>query len=190
MPEQAYTGPPTDLDFEKALMFFHAYMYGPLQGKLRLYSARRVRSVAAAMPSDWEVFASMLVRDVGHKLASGIDLSNNEVKSAVSGGSYEYQYHRNTGRQKLAHDTRVGHLFFDHANNLRDVNLRYVHGSEMKEFFEKWLAEFPDPYRQRYRRSIPFQWVKANGILLMTLKDGEVTYPEPTQAAARDVVNG
>lgn len=22
--------PPSDLDFEKALMFFHAYMYGPL----------------------------------------------------------------------------------------------------------------------------------------------------------------
>lgn len=36
-------GPPTNLDFEKALMFFHAYMYGPVQGKLRLYSARGVR---------------------------------------------------------------------------------------------------------------------------------------------------
>ena len=37
-------GRPTDLDFEKALMFFHAYMYGPLQGKLSLYRARGVRS--------------------------------------------------------------------------------------------------------------------------------------------------
>jgi hypothetical protein len=36
-------GPPSDLDFEKSLMFFHAYMYGPLQGKLRLYAARGVR---------------------------------------------------------------------------------------------------------------------------------------------------
>jgi hypothetical protein len=32
-----FGAPPTDLDFEKSLMFFHAYMYGPLQGKLRLY---------------------------------------------------------------------------------------------------------------------------------------------------------
>lgn len=51
-------GPPTNLDFEKALMFFHAYMYGPLQGKLRLYRARDVRSAGKALTSDWEVFAS------------------------------------------------------------------------------------------------------------------------------------
>jgi hypothetical protein len=75
-------GPPTDLDFEKALMFFHAYMYGPLQGKLRLYKARNVRQQGAAMSSDWEVFASILVKDVGKKLASGVDLSKHEVKSA------------------------------------------------------------------------------------------------------------
>jgi hypothetical protein len=48
----------------------------------------------------------------------------------------------------------------------------------MKEFFQKWLDEYPDPYLQRYRKNIPFQWVKENGTLLMTLTDGEVTYPE------------
>jgi hypothetical protein len=90
-------GPPTDLDFEKALMFFHAYMYGPLQGKLRLYRARDVHSAGKVQPSDWEVFASILVKDVGTKLTKGVDLSGNEVKSAENGGSYEYQYHKNTG---------------------------------------------------------------------------------------------
>jgi hypothetical protein len=39
----------------------------------------------------------------------------------------------------------------------------------MKEFFRKWLKEFPEPYGQRYRKSIPFSWVKENAILLMTL---------------------
>jgi hypothetical protein len=48
----------------------------------------------------------------------------------------------------------------------------------MKEFFAKWFQEYPDPYPQRYRKNIPFQWVKENGILLMTLTDGEVTYPK------------
>ncbi len=47
----------------------------------------------------------------------------------------------------------------------------------MKEFFQKWLQDYPDPYPQRYRKNIPFQWVKVNGTLLMTLTDGEVTYP-------------
>lgn len=183
MPNEAYSGQPSELDFEKALMFFHAYMYGPLQGKLRLYAARSVRPGAVAMSSDWEVFASILVKDIGKKLAAGIDLSNNEVKSAVSGGSYEYQYHKNTGEEKLTNDMKVGHLFFEHANNLRLVNLRWIHGSKLKEFFKKWLDGYPDPYPQRYRKNIPFSWVKKNAVLLMTLTDGEVTYPEPTQTS-------
>lgn len=174
--------PPTDLDFEKALMFFHAYMYGPLQGKLRLYNAREVRPPGAAMPSDWEVFASILVRDVGKKLAAGVDLSGHEVKSAFSGGSYEYQYHKNTGKKKLQRDMEVGHLFFNHWDNLRHVELRHAHGSTMKVFFTKWLKEYPDPYPQRYRKNIPFQWVTKHGTMLMTLTDGEVTYPELASA--------
>jgi len=171
-------GAPSDLDFEKALMFFHAYMYGPLLGKLRLYKAREVRPPGAAISSDWEVFASILVRDLGKKLAAGIDLSQYEVKSALDGGNYEYQYHKLTGKKKLNTDMKVGHLFFDHRSNLKHVDLRYAHGSSLKEFFNKWLQEYPDPYPQRYRKNIPFQWVSKHGILLMTLTDGEVTYPK------------
>ena len=186
MPKKAFTGPPTELEFEKALMYFHAYMYGPLQGKLRLYSARNVRSSGGTtMSSDWEVFASILVNDLGQKLAAGIDLSNYEVKSAISGGSYEYQYHKNTGKEKLARDLKVGHLFFEHANNLRLVQLRFAHGSQMKEFFRRWLDDYPDPYPQRYRKSIPYRWVIKNGTLLMTLEDGEVKYPEPKVATGK-----
>lgn len=158
-------------------MFFHAYMYGPLQGKLRLYAARNVRSAGTTMSSDWEVFASILVKDLGRKLAAGIDLSNYEVKSAAEGASYEYQYHKNTGKEKLAKDMKIGHLFFAHADNLRRVKLRYAHGSQLEEFFGKWLKEYPDPYPQRYRKSIPFGWVEKNGTQLMTLIDGEVAFP-------------
>ena len=169
--------PPTNLDFEKSLMFFHAYMYGPLQGKLRMYGARKIPSGSVAMSSDWEVFASMLVNDLGRKFGAGIDLANHEVKSAKRGGSYEYQYHKNTGLEKLARDIEVGHLFFDHFDNLREVDLRYLHGSKLAEFFGKWLTEYPNPYPQRYRKSIPYRFVKQNGTLLMTLKEGEVIFP-------------
>jgi hypothetical protein len=141
------------------------------------------------MSSDWEVFASMLVRDLGMKLAAGVDLSEHEVKSAAEGGSYEYQYHKNTGKDKLKKDQEVGHLFFDHRDNLRRVDLRYAHGSAMKEFFQKWLKEYPDPYRQRYRKGIPFRWVKKNAQLLMTLVDGEVTFPEIAAAPTEKQVS-
>ena len=177
-PDLAPGGAPTNLDFEKSLMFFHAYMYGPLQGKLRLYGARAIPTGSVAMSSDWEVFASMLVNDMGRKFGPGIDLTNHEVKSAKRGGSYEYQYHKNGGREKLAKDMEVGHLFFDYFDNLREVDLRYAHGSAMTSFFEMWLREYPDPYQQRYRRSIPHGWVKENGSLLMTIKDGEVVFPK------------
>lgn len=175
---------PTDLDFEKALMFFHAYMYGPLQGKLRLYRARDVRSTGKALSSDWEVFASILVKDVGTKLSKGVDLSKFEVKSAENGGSYEYQYHKNTGRQKLMDDMDVGHLLFDHKDNLRVVDLRYASGVALSEFFKDWLKDYPDPYPQRYRKNIPFKWVKENGVLLMSLRDGEVSYPQLKSVAS------
>jgi hypothetical protein len=177
-PDLTTGGPPTNLDFEKAMMFFHAYMYGPLQGKLRLYGARAIPTGSVAMSSDWEVFASMLVNDMGRKFGPGIDLANHEVKSAKRGGSYEYQYHKIGGLEKLAKDMEVGHLFFDHFDNLREVDLRYVHGSAMKAFFDEWLLNYPDPYPQRYRRNISYGWVKENGILLMTIKDGEVVFPE------------
>ena len=162
-------------------------MYGPLQGKLRLYAARNIRSAGGTtMASDWEVFASILVNDLGQKLAAGVDLSHHEVKSAAAGGSYEYQYHKNSGKQKLAHDMKVGHLFFEHAENLRVVNLRYAPGNKMKkQFFQPWLKNFPDPYQQRYRKNVPYAWVKKNGTLLMTLTDGEVTYPEPVKEKAK-----
>lgn len=182
MAKKAHSGPPTELDFEKALMYFHAYMYGPLQGKLRLYAARNVRSAGGTtMSSDWEVFASILVNDLGQKLAAGVDLSNYEVKSAAAGGSYEYQYHKNTGIKKLAHDMKVGHLFFEHEDNLRLVHLRFAHGSQMRRFFKAWRDAYPDPYPQRYRKSISYSWVKKNATLLMTLTNGEVTFPKPTK---------
>ncbi len=129
-------------------------------------------------PSDWEVFASILVKDVGTKLGKGVDLSNHEVKSAENGGSYEYQYHKNTGKEKLRQDMQTGHLFFDHRDNLREVDLRYASGQQLSVFFQRWLDDYPDPYPQRYRKNVPFAWVKENGVLLMKLRNGEVEYPK------------
>jgi hypothetical protein len=191
MSELAQFGaPPTDLDFEKSLMFFHAYMYGPLQGKLRLYGARKIPQGNVAMSSDWEVFASMLVNDLGRKFGAGIDLVNYEVKSAKRSSSYEYQYHKNTGLEKLAKDKEVGHLFFEYFENLKEVHLRYLHGSQLLEFFGRWLDEYPNPYPQRYRKSIPYGFVKQNGALLMSLKDGEVIFPALVDEVAPVSIDG
>ena len=71
----------------------------------------------------------------------------------------------------------VGHLFFDYFDNLKEVDLRYLHGSQLAEYFGKWRDEYPNPYPQRYRKNVPYGFVKQHGTLLMTLKDGEVVFP-------------
>ena len=51
----------------------------------------------------------------------------------------------------------------------------------MKEFFKQWLKEYPDPYGQRYRKNIPFNWVKEHAILLMTLTAVKSHTPRQSQ---------
>jgi hypothetical protein len=170
------------LDLEKGLMFFHAYMYGPLQGKLRLYEARDVSPTTVASPSDWEVFASILVGDPGTKSQAGIDLLGYEVKSAKQGSSFEYQYHRDSWQEKLQRDGEVGHLFFSHTDNLNLVELRYADGVALAPiYFNPWKLNCPyptNPSRQRYRESISYGWVKGNGSLIMRLRAGEVDHDQ------------
>ena len=181
MVESKGSGPPKQLDFEKGLMFFHAYMYGPLQGKLRLYRARDVSPTTVASPSDWEVFASILVGDPGTSSQSGIDLLGYEVKSARDRSPFEYQYHRDSWESKFIDDMSVGHLFFMHRDNLKSVRLFYATGASLTPgHFEPWRVDCPDPRNSgvlRYRKNVPYGWVVDNGTLLMELKDGEVVYP-------------
>lgn len=166
---------PDDLDIEMALIFFHAYMYGPLRGKMRLYSARGV-APRPAMSEDWEVFASILVRDRGVATQSGLDLEQYEVKSAVHGSSFEYQYHRNSWREKLEADRKAGHLFISHRDGLRLVEVRYCDGAAMSQFFDTWEAERPysRPGQQRYRKAVSFGWVREHATIILRLEDGEV----------------
>ena len=170
------------LDAYMALVYFHAYMYGPLQGKSRLYRDRGIRP-RAAMSEDWEVFASILVRDTGTSTGSGLDLSGYEVKSALDGSAFEYQYHRNSWRDKLRADHAAGHIFISHRDELQHVDVRYCAGEDLSPFFDKWKNERPyaSPTAQRFRRSIPFGWVKEHGTLLLQVVGGEATFEFGTE---------
>ena len=159
-----------------AMVYFHAYMYGPLQGKVRLYRDRGIRS-RVAMSEDWEVFASILVRDTGTSTPSGLDLEGYEVKSAKGRGAFEYQYHKNSWQQKLDADRKAGHIFISHRDELRHVDVRYCEGNRLSEFFDLWESEEPysKPNAQRFRRSIPYGWVQENATLILQIEDGEPT---------------
>ncbi len=167
------------LDVYMAMVYFHAYMYGPLQGKVRLYKDRGIRT-RVAMSEDWEVFASILVRNVGTSTAAGLDLEGYEVKSAKDGGSFEYQYHKNSWKEKLDADRSAGHIFISHRDELRQVAVRYCDGNRLAEFFNRWETEGPysHPTEQRFRRAIPYGWVRENATLILQIEDGEPTYQQ------------
>ena len=125
-----------------ALDFFRTFMYAPLQAKRGIYEARGIRLGSVTPASDWEVLASMLVNHKGNGGTSGVDLVDYEVKSAINGGDYEYQYHKDTGKKKLTGDMKAGHLFFNHVDFLNRVELRYVDGRDMKKnYFSVWLKD-------------------------------------------------
>ena len=169
---------PESLDVENALIFFHAYMYGPLQGKLRLYRARELHP-RMAMSEDWEVFASILVRDTGSAGMSGLDLEQYEVKSVQGTSSgFEYQYHRDSWQVKLAADRQAGHLFVVHQEGLRHVEVHYCDGEQLDDYFEKWEGEEPyaDDRQQRFRRTVGQNVIRQRGTLILRIEDGEATY--------------
>jgi len=157
-----------------ALSFFKKHMHQPLQLKRKVYEARNVRLGSVVTPSDWEVFASLLTDRLGNGGVTGIDLGEVEVKSAMNEGSYEYQYHKETGKLKLKADRKAGHLFINHSDFLNLVEVRFIEGEQAGEFFAAWLKGYPNPYPQRYRKNLPFRWVKKNAQLLMTIKNGQV----------------
>ena len=176
---------PGMLDVQAALIYFHAYMYGPYQGRARMFRMRGLKP-RMVMSEDWEVFASILLKTMGSASQSGPDLGSYEVKSAVSEAPFEYQYHRNSWRNKLKADRRAGHVFIWWREALSQIEVWYCEGSDLEEHFGAWEAENPysDDAQQRFRKNVSAGWVKTNATLLLRIVDGEATYEWPKSEVA------
>ncbi|MEH2395711.1 MAG: hypothetical protein V7K21_30040 [Nostoc sp.] len=128
---------------------------------------------------DWEVFSAILLNDRARR-GDGADLVNYEVKSAVIGGSFEYQYHRNRGLNKLTDDRDVDHIFVARSETYTNVEVWLVERTKMVPTFDRWLPELLQNYetaeRQRFRRSVTYWFVRSQGIRLLEISDGELTY--------------
>ena len=126
---------------------------------------------------DWEVFAAILMGDYASP-GDGADLENYEVKSALIGNSFEYQYHKNRGLEKLQGDRAVDHIFIARSSTYRDIEVWLVNRSKLAIVFDRWLPELETNYidgiRQRFRRSLTYAFVKAQGNALLEIKDGQL----------------
>jgi len=129
---------------------------------------------------DWEVFAAILVDDRA-KPGDGSDLMQHELKSAVRGNSFEYQYHRQHGLDKLASDQQIDHIFIARSTDYRDVDVWRVLRNELSATFASWLpalqANYDNPSRQRFRRSISYHFVTRQGQRLLQIQAGRLVYP-------------
>ena len=94
------------LQVQEAYSFYRTYILEYSRNKAEIYEQYGFSLQGSVGSKDWEVFAAILVNDKARQ-GDGADLENYEVKSATTGSSFEYQYHRNRGLNKLTDDRDV-----------------------------------------------------------------------------------
>jgi len=110
---------------DKAYELYSRHIYD--EDKIRLLMKHSLK-IAGSVPSVlWELFGALLTERSGGG-TTGADLQGWEVKSAIEGGSYEYQYHLNTGAAKLKEDCEINHLFCTYSKTYKDVVVRAIQG--------------------------------------------------------------
>ncbi len=172
------------LQVQEAYAFYKIYILDYSRDKAEIYERYGFSLQGSIGSKDWEVFAAILLNDRARQ-GDGADLMNYEVKSAVIGGSFEYQYHRNHGLEKLTNDSAIDHVFITRDESYGNIEVWLIERSQMKSIFDKWLPELLENYetaaRQRFRRSVTFGFVKTHGTRLLAIKNGELQdFVEPT----------
>jgi len=168
---------------DKAFDLYCHHIYD--EEKIRLLTENNLKVAGSVSSVMWELFGALLTERSGEGV-TGVDLQGWEVKSAKDGGSYEYQYHLNTGAAKLKEDCEVNHLFCTYSETYKDVVVRVMSGKDLAtNFFKRWEPEYLKNYdvsvpdaerRQRFRKSISFGFVKKNGVLVFEIENGKLTY--------------
>lgn len=156
----------------------------------RLLKERNLKTSGSIPSIAWELFGSVLTGKRGTS-GYGADLEGVEIKSAIAGSSFEYQYHLNTGLEKLKEDQSVDHFFCSYSKDYQSFQVFFAEGQSLTPFFKMWIPQYLKNYnkaegdgsldaserRQRFRRSIPFGWVSNNGRLVMQVTDGKLVLP-------------
>lgn len=173
---------------QNAYQFYRAFILQSSQKKAKIYKTYGFTMQGSVSSKDWEVFAAILLNDRANSMG-GADLMHYEVKSAVIGGNFEYQYHRHQGLTKLANDQAVDHIFVARNEAYTQIEVWLVPRVKLQTTFDRWLPELQKNYqtadRQRFRRSVTYSFVKTQGILLLNITAGKLAYA-PTSIAPMD----
>lgn len=102
-----------------------------------------------------------------------------EVKSVAAGSSgIEYQYHKESGLEKLRHDMVIDHLFLFYGNEYKSLDGYLVAGESLAPTMREWesrlIGWYDNPCHQRFRCAVKSKFVKANGKRVMVIEDGKL----------------
>ncbi len=152
--------------------------------KIKLLTQHNLKIAGSVHSVIWELFGASLTGRSGTG-TTGADLNGWEVKSAKLDGSYEYQYHLNSGLEKLHEDCKVNHLFCSYSETYKDVFVRAIHGSNLEHIFLSWENDLiknynsstpADQRRQRFRKNISYGYVVKHGVPILTISNGEINF--------------
>jgi len=167
------------LQVQEAYAFYREYILEHSRNKAEIYERYGFSLQGSVGPKDWEVFAAILLNDRARR-GDGADLEHYEVKSATTGSSFEYQYHRDHGLDKLKDDRDIDHVFVARSKNYMDVEFWLVERTNILPIFDRWLPELVKNYetaaRQRFRRSITYGLIRNQGTQLLEIRAGQLTY--------------
>jgi transcriptional regulator with XRE-family HTH domain len=179
---------------DEAYYFYKKHIHD--EEKIKLLRDNDLKVSGSVSSVMWELFGAILTGKSGAGL-TGADLQGWEVKSAKDMGSFEYQYHLNTGAEKLKEDSSVNHLFFTYSETYMDIDVRAIKGSALADqFFKKWEPEYHKNYdqnaptnqrRQRFRKNIPYAHVEKNGVVIFRIRNGKIA---ERNDFALDLING
>ncbi|KAA3656740.1 MAG: hypothetical protein DWQ04_30210 [Chloroflexi bacterium] len=167
------------LQIKQAYDFYKKYILQHTTEKSKIYTQYGFTLQGSVGSKDWEVFAAILLDDKARP-GDGADLMNHEVKSAIIGSSFEYQYHKFHGVEKLEEDRKVDHVFIARGRDYLDIEIWLVNKLQMIIYFDAWLPELLENYknnlRQRFRRSVPYSHITQHGKLILTINEGKLIY--------------
>lgn len=163
---------------DEAYEYYAEHILAPLRAKKPIYEDRSIPMEGVIPFRDWEVMAAILVDDRSSASRSGSDLLNHEVKSSKEGGSFEYQYHRSHGLEKLDHDLTIEHLYVVYQSGYLNVDVYSLTAEQFSEVGETWrdglIENYRQANRQRYRKSMPRNKVLHECRVVMKIRDGKL----------------
>lgn len=166
-------------NYQDAYAYYLKYIYN--QVLFELLSCHNLKSTGCIPSVHWELFGSILTGCNGSG-GYGADLKGYEIKSAtLSNTSYEYQYHLNSGLEKLHEDKKVDHIYFKYSADYKDVNVYCLKGELLTDKINGWVPEYKKNYdssdkKQRFRRGVNHNFVVEHGTLVMQISECKLKY--------------